>query len=335
MPSIISGLLRKATRKDNDQLNIFTYPTHESYQSCLAECGHNWYLFHAQGIKQWDKKYRPVPNNHTLFNSSLGPNQIPIEVDFDIVLSQNRFAHYNISKDISKNLNIPLVSLEHCIMNDKWNPAAIEQAKKMRGDIEVYISDYSLQNWGVVNDDRCKVIYHGIDTNLFQFAEKERATPILYVCNKLFERPYEVGGEEWNWANKHFPNKCKLVGDNEPYTKAPATPKDLVAEYQNAKIYLNVARWSTYSTACLEAAACGATIVSVNSCAIPDIFTHGHDALLFNTEEEMVSAVNTLLNDEAMRKELATNALETIKTKFSMERFVSQWNEVLNEAANL
>ena len=40
MVSIVQSVIRNSTRKNNEPLNILSFPTHERYQTNLAETGH-------------------------------------------------------------------------------------------------------------------------------------------------------------------------------------------------------------------------------------------------------------------------------------------------------
>ena len=98
MVSPVSSITRAATRKINEPLNILTFPTHERYESMMAKCGHNFYAYRAEGIKDWNTTYAPIPENYFLLDPELGESQIPDYVDFDVVLSQNKFGQLSIAK---------------------------------------------------------------------------------------------------------------------------------------------------------------------------------------------------------------------------------------------
>ena len=54
--SPLSYIIRAATRKPTEKLNILTFPTHERYESMLAKTGHNFYAYRAEGIKGCGKE---------------------------------------------------------------------------------------------------------------------------------------------------------------------------------------------------------------------------------------------------------------------------------------
>ncbi|SVC32840.1 uncharacterized protein METZ01_LOCUS285694, partial [marine metagenome] len=64
MATIVQSLIHRATRKDDEPLNILTFPTHERYQTNMAETGHNFYMWQGKGIKPWKLEYSPIPKGH-------------------------------------------------------------------------------------------------------------------------------------------------------------------------------------------------------------------------------------------------------------------------------
>ena len=336
MASPIGSLLRKATRKQNDKLNILTFPTHERYESSLCLTGHNFYGFHGEGIKSWNKKYAPIPKNYTLLDGNKGSEQLLIDVDFDLVLSQNKFAHFNIGSQIAGGLNIPLVTLEHCVPSRHWHPQAFQQARMMQGDINVLISKYSIDAWQLDKNINYKIIYHGIDTNIFNFDPlQNRDIPVLNVCNDMPNRPLEVGWELWCQVSQMLPNTLRLVGENGKFSKAAENTDELVKEYRRAKIFLNTTLVSTYPTSMLEAMACGCVVITPGTCAIPQIITHGVNGIIANTAQDIVKYIIELNKNPEYMAFIQKNALETIKKMFALDRFINEWNTVFNEALEL
>ena len=64
MPSAVSTILRQASRDLDAPLNILTFPTHERYEQGLAQTGHNFYAYRAEGIKDWNPNYGQIPDNY-------------------------------------------------------------------------------------------------------------------------------------------------------------------------------------------------------------------------------------------------------------------------------
>ncbi len=144
----VRSILRAATRSPEEPLNILCAPTHERFETGLAKTGHRFWAIRCPQVKGWNQVYAPVPSNYVLLNPERGENQIPPEVSFDLVLSQNKFGQYNILSEFAKQLHVPLISLEHTLPVPTWPGRALEQLKAMKGHVNVFISEFSRKAWG-------------------------------------------------------------------------------------------------------------------------------------------------------------------------------------------
>ncbi len=183
---------------DTEPLNILTFPTHERYETGICKTGHNFYSLQGGEIKTWKSQYAPIPKNYTIFDGQLGDNQIPLDLNLDLILTQNKFAHFNIAQQLARQLYLPIVTLEHCVPSDAWSQDLLERGKAMISNINIMTTHNGRKLWGFPEDDNAfPVIYHGIDTDLFKPSDVEKITPVLSVCNAMADRPLEVGWDLW------------------------------------------------------------------------------------------------------------------------------------------
>jgi hypothetical protein len=113
MANMMGSILKKA--KNNKILNIICCQTHERIESQIAKTGHNFYAVNTPGMKQWQPKYAPVPKNYRILDASKGMSQFPPDIEFDLILCQNKAAQYPVLKPLSQQLGLALVHLEHCL----------------------------------------------------------------------------------------------------------------------------------------------------------------------------------------------------------------------------
>ena len=57
----IANRINRPCKKN--RYKILTFATHESYQTTLAETGHEFLLLRRNGAKEWETKYKPLPKN--------------------------------------------------------------------------------------------------------------------------------------------------------------------------------------------------------------------------------------------------------------------------------
>lgn len=334
MQSPINSILRAATRKSGERLNILTAPTHESYETNLAKTNCEFYSIWTQGIKRWNTSYRKVPQNYHL----IADNKIPDDVDFDIVLSQNKFGQFQLLSKLASTLHLPLVVIEHTLPMPNWSRGQLAQLKDMRGDINLFISEYSRGEWGW--GEEAEVIHHGIDTELFKpdcniesglFIQRQNMT--LSVVNDWINRRVICGYDTWVNVTKGLPTI--VLGDTPGFSKPAPTVEDLATAYQRSRIFLNTSLISPIPTSLLEAMSAGCACVSTTNCMIPEIIEHGVNGLLSNNERELRGFIQDLMKDEELAKKLGAAARQTILEKFSANSFIDNWNSIFERASNI
>src|SRR3990167_9504168 len=205
MKSPINTIFREYNRKKDSPLNILTCPTHERYETGLAKTGHNFYAFRANGIKDWKEEYAKRPDNYFLLHK----DTIPDYVDFDLVLSQNKFGQFPALYKVAKELRLPMISLEHTLPVANWDNNTINTLRNMRGDINVFISEYSINEWGWRDNNDTYVVHHGVDSELFKPNLEEgiripRHNHILSVVNDWVNRDYFCGFKLWQYITNNL-----------------------------------------------------------------------------------------------------------------------------------
>tara|TARA_Y100001949_G_scaffold167942_1_gene166112 strand:- start:399 stop:1409 length:1011 start_codon:yes stop_codon:yes gene_type:complete len=336
MSTIVQALIRRATRKDNEPLNILTFPTHERYQTNIAETGHNFYMWQGKGIKPWRLDYSPIPKGHVLLNPEKGSDQIPNYVDIDLVLSQNKFGQFQIAEQISKQLQCPLVSLEHTLPMESWPKAQLIEMRYMQGHANLFISEYSRAKWGW-KENEADVVHHGVNTELFSPCPKtEREARVLSVVNDWMQRDWCCGFRLWQQITGHPESKMPLrvLGDTPGLSIAAESAEHLIQEYRRSRIFLNTSLISPVPTSLLEAMACGCAVVTTATCMIPEIIKNGKNGYISNDPNQLREYVNKLLSDESLATELGIAARETVINNFSLNNFVNRWNEVFYNVQN-
>jgi len=333
----ITNILHRSQHKE--KLNILTFPTHVRYETGLCKTGHNFYAYHdlARSIKSWDTKNGPVPHNYTLLNNDRKESQIPEDVGFDLVLAQNKLVHLPLAHAMARVMHLPILYLEHFLPFPGWDTLAREQVNKLKADINVYITEYSIKEWEVEVDKNVKIVHHGIDDQLFNADNIEKTNDILTVATDFAARPWAIGTEIFLAVQQQMQNQIRLVGNNPPYSKGAENIEELVKHYAESKIFFNPTIVSPIPTSMLEAMASECAIVTTNTCMIPEVIINGYNGFTFDVKDigGMVTKLKELQANPEMTTELGKNARKTIQEKFGMDRFVREWNDVLYEAANI
>lgn len=335
MATTVGTLTRAATRRDGEPLNVLTFPTHERYESGLAKTGHNFYAVRAPGIKDWNRKYAPVPPNYVLLNPDRGDGQLPPDVDFDLVLSQNKFGQFQIAEKFSRLLHLPLVSLEHTLPVPEWGAPELESLRRQRGHVNAFISEFSVRQWGWdPADPSVRVVHHGVDAGVFSPNDMlcDRKPHLLSVVNDWANRDWCCGFKLWQEVTRGLP--VAVVGDTPGLSEPAKSVPDLVMRYRSSRVFVNTSLISPVPTALLEAMACGCAVVTTGTAMIPEVVTHGENGLMSDDPAELRSFCEQLLRDEGLARRLGEAARRTILGRFSMGAFVSNWDALLRGAAD-
>ena len=348
MPSPVQSILRASSRKEGEKLNILTFPTHERYESNLCRTGHNFYsVAVAQYTKPgWDTDYAAIPENYTMLDDI---NNIPLNLDIDVVFTQNKYGQFDIAKEIAKRYNCPIVSLEHTCPPNKeltdpltataFSPemrsAMVESFYHKRGDINVFISEWSRDEWEW--DGESVVVHHGIDTDVFMNINpvEERDNDAISVVNDWVNRDWCCGYTLWESVVNKSGTPVKVVGKNPGLSEPAKDVYDLSSKYNSSRIFLNTSIASPIPTTLLEAMSCGCAVVSTATGMIPEIVKHGYNGLISNNPNEIAGYLSDIRNDLGLAKELSENAIKTIKENFSLGTFVDKWNEIFLQAENI
>ena len=323
-------IINKANSK-KENYNILTFDTHERYQSQLCKTGHNFYSFRYENCKEWDKSYAPLPDNYYV----LPQNSVISGLELDFILSQSKFGQFQVASQVQNFLRVPILSLEHTLPIPGWPKEQLDMFKSMQGDVNVFISEYSVDKWRM--SCPATVIHHSVDTNTFSPTETEKDTDVLSVVNEFANRDYCCNFSGWQRITSNFKEEVvDVVGkDSEqiPNVKGGTANglEDLVSRYNGCKVFLNTSTISPVPTSLLEAMACGCAVVTTSTCMIPEIMENGVNGFCSNDESQLVAYIKELLADENLRAKMGQQARETVLNKFSEEKFINNWNNTFDK----
>lgn len=106
---------------------------------------------------------------------------------------------------------------------------------------------------------------------------------------------------------------------------------DIRGAYGAGDVYLFPTKNENQGIAVLEAMACGKAVVLRDIPVFEEFYTHGHDCLKCETDEEFVRALKLLENDPDLRQRLGENARETA-AEHSLDRVGDRLVETYEDA---
>ncbi len=329
MATQMTGIMRGINRDPDKPLNILCAPTHERYQSNLAQTGHNFYLMQHQTFVDWKLHHAPLPDNHILLSGE--EDQIKTDMQFDLILSQNKFSQCQIFRQVQAIFQVPILSLEHTVAGD-WTDKRIQMFTDMKGDVNVFISDYSRKRWGF-DESNSIIIHHGVDTKQFIGPWVGDDKRVLTVANDYINRDWCLGFNIWRNVTQGLP--VNPVGDTPGLSEAITDVDKLIQTYRKAAVFLNTSTYSPVPTSLLEAMACGCPVVTMATCMMPDIIQNGVNGFITNDPKELRQSLIAVLQNPKLGKEMGEKGRQTVIDMFGLDRFVSEWNDVLIKTAGM
>jgi glycosyltransferase involved in cell wall biosynthesis len=327
---MISSIIKRATRKAGDRLQILVFSAHERYEPLLCGLNADFYALSGEHVRKWNEKYSKIPENYTF----LKDNRIPDYVVPDLIISHNPFAHIPLGIQYARQYSVPLLNIFHTEPPIGWTKESKLQNNNFFSQCahHVFITQENLVSWGFSGDKNCTVIEHAIDSELFCEGNLTRENRILSVGNDFIGRNHELGYDLWKYLTKDL-TIChvKVIGNTPGLSKPAESIEELVSEYQKSRIFLNTSLRSPIPMSLIEAASCGCAIVTTNMNAIPDFFEHFENAFIFspqNPEKGKEYLIELIKNPEKCER-MGKKAREMVLKRFSMDRFLKEWSNLL------
>lgn len=198
-----------------------------------------------------------------------------------------------------------------------------------------------------INDKRIWVIGNPIVRPPYQ---ANLSQPIIVAMGRLtYQKGFDLLLKAFANCAARFPDwNLLIMGQGEERDKLGTLAHDLnIAErvkftgvledtksiLVDASLFVMSSRWEGFPNALLEAMACGLPVISFDCLSGPaEIIRHEIDGLLVPPEDvnALTKAIECLMQDEALRTNLARNAREIIE-RFGSEQIMQQWDELYRQ----
>jgi glycosyltransferase involved in cell wall biosynthesis len=190
-----------------------------------------------------------------------------------------------------------------------------------------------------VPEDRVRVVYNGVDTELFRPDPEARKTPrrlifvgntedrkkgIRYLLEAMLYLPRDVtltvvdGG-----APRHavMEQLCRRYNIGDRITCTGKIPtEEVVRKYQESEIAVSSSIYEGFGFPAAEAMACGLPVVATDGGALPEVVGPSGDAGFIvpkRNARALAHAIQRLLDDKSLRRQMGVGGRKRIESRFS------------------
>lgn len=310
------------------KLRILTWHVHGNYLYSLAHLPHDFVI--------------PVFDDNRAGYSDLG-NKIPwgsnirmvpaetiCSEDFDCIIYQSRQVY---ERDRLKLLTetqqrLPSVYIEH--NPPEPHPTNTQHFFQQEQGILVHVTQYNALMWDS-GSTPVAVIEHGVpeSPDVEYSGELKRG---IVVINNLPSRGRRVGADIYDWARQAMP--LDLIGMGSTGLeggRGEIGNMDVPAYIARYRFFFTPIRYASLGLSLVQAMMAGMPIVGIAATELPFVIQNGVNGYVDNRPKELLDVCNKLLEDPDLAKKWGQAAQNTARSRFGIERFVDDWQRVLNE----
>jgi glycosyltransferase involved in cell wall biosynthesis len=314
------------------RLKIFTWHIHGAYLSYLSQIPHDIYI---------PIKPLSVSDNAVGYIGKVGAisakeniHEIPIEhireTQFDCILFQSKSAYLNDQYDSAifadEQLKLPKIYLEHDPPRE--HPTDTQHFVDGRDTFLVHVTHYNSLMWDSGTTKK-RVIEHGVSI-------KDKSPVIeplkkgITVINNLKSRDRRLGCDIFLKARNQIP--LDLVGmDAESLGGLGEVPlHELPSLLVKYRFLFHPVRYTSLALAVCEAMAVGLPIIGLATTELPTVIQNEISGYLSNNLNDLIPVMEELNMDWKLAYQWGQAAKEVAQERFGIERFVREWNDVLN-----
>jgi hypothetical protein len=306
-----------------NRLRILTWHTHGSYLYYLTQAPHDFYVLSKPG--------RPPGYGGRCGHIPWGDNVIDLPVEaakdasFDCILFQDDEQYlgdqYLYLSEAQRRL--PKIYLEH-------DPPR-EHPTDMRHPVDdptvllVHVTPFNALMWDN-GGTPVRVIEHGVivPPEVHYRGDLERG---LVVINNIASRGRRLGGDMLALARQSVPLDLVGMGAAEAGGIGEIAHARLPAFAAQYRFFFNPIRYTSLGLAVIEAMMIGMPIVALATTEMATVIDNGVSGYVGTDVAALVACMRELLADPAQARRLGEGARRRARERFSIDRFVNDWDK--------
>jgi glycosyltransferase involved in cell wall biosynthesis len=308
------------------RLSILTWHTHGSYLLYLTQAPHDFYVLsrpgRAPGYAGRSGHLPWGPNLHDL------PADEAKRHRFDCIVFQDDAQYLEDQFELltPAQRRLPRIYIEH----DTPRPHPVDTRHPVDDPdvLLVHVTHFNRLMWDNGRTPT-RVIEHGVlDPGYRYTGELERG---LVVVNDMASRGRRLGLDVYEEARRHV--ALDLVGMRSEAAGGlgEVLHRDLPAFSARYRFLFNPIRWTSLGLGVIEAMMTGLPVVALATTEMATVIRNGVNGFADTSVEALVQRMKLLRSDPAQARALGERARAAALERFSIRRFVADWNAAFAE----
>jgi hypothetical protein len=307
------------------RLRVLTWHVHGNYLYYLTQAQHDFYLATRPGHPPgYCGKVGVLPWGENVHEVDAGE---VASHEFDCVLYQHRqhYEHDRFAFLSEAQRALPRIYLEHDPPME--NPYEQRHWAQDPALLLVHVTPFNQLMWdsGITPS---AVVEHGVlvPRDVRYTGTIERG---IVVVNHLRQRGRRLGYDVFLAVRERVP--LDLVGMDAQSAGGigEIANLDLPAFAARYRFFFNPIRWTSLGLAIVEAMTIGMPIVGLATTELAAVVRNGDNGYLHNDADELCAVMRRLLEEPGLARSWGERARRTALERFSIDRFVTDWNHVL------
>jgi glycosyltransferase involved in cell wall biosynthesis len=157
----------------------------------------------------------------------------------------------------------------------------------------------------------------------------------LVVVNNLLKRGRRLGADIFEQARREIPLDLVGMGAEEAGGLGEIRHADLPAFAARYRFFFNPIRYTSMGLAVIEAMLAGVPIVALATTEMPTVIRDGMNGYIDTDVSRLLSRMRELLANPEAARELGAQARRTALERFSIQRFVDDWNSAFTQVMDI
>lgn len=156
----------------------------------------------------------------------------------------------------------------------------------------------------------------------------------IVVVNHLARRGRRLGADVYVAAAKELPLDLIGMGAEELGGLGEIAPADVVRTVSDYRFTFSPIRHTSLGLGILEAMGAGVPVVGLATSELATVVANGVHGFVHTDLQVVISGGRSLVADRSLALELGANARRVVADRFSIDRFVADWCELLDRTAS-